>query len=131
MEYKKELQDIITEKFLNDKIDFKKYLKLTENIELITEASAKEIAIKVGIAAVGGIAIAKLMYQIRHLKRKSDEQYKKCSDACNQTYSKLGEQRSLWIKCRKKCEEEYKNRLEKIKEKEFQAKKKQSNSKKK
>ena len=58
--HKEKLQELITERFLNDKIDYDKFIKFVEKIEIMNEDKAKTLLNEAGEGAA--VAAATIGY---------------------------------------------------------------------
>jgi len=78
--YKEKLQELFTERFLNDKIDAERFTSLMEKVEVVSEAKAKKL-LENGIATAGTIVYAGLIAGLVALGERYFKYYsRKCFD---------------------------------------------------
>lgn len=94
--YKEKLQKKIAERFINEKIDIDKFIRLSEKVEKISETKAKKIlkesvgkiALGTAGAATGGLFGLAIWRALKLKKMTADSDYKKCIQQVKNTLGK-------------------------------------------
>ena len=143
---KEKLHKIITESFINDKIDMDRFLKMSERVDNVSENKAEEILTEISwksVAVVGGLSLVALLAiwaDIQDRKKRFNIDWKKCRDKCIDYYGpkierarKIGNNVYLakddiedfqddFLECKDKCDEIYYKKLDEIKKKKKEVK---------
>lgn len=148
---KNKLHEIITESFINDKIDMDRFLKMSERVDSVSENKAEEILTEISwksVAVVGGLSLVVLLgiwADIQDRKKRFNIDWKKCRDKCIDHYGpKIAKAKSIntvnsriggyglqndirdlqddFLECKDKCDEIYYKKLDEIKKKKKEVK---------
>lgn len=145
---KEKLHEIITESFVNDRIDVDKFLRLSNNLEKISENKAEEILTEIDwgkVAIIGGVSLLALLAmwaEIQDRKKRYDTEWKKCRDKCVNYFAPkiekirkigktvygvsddIGDLQDDFLECKSKCDDIYYKKVDEIKKKKKEIKNK-------
>ena len=109
--YKEKLQGLITERFLNNKIDAEKYVRLNEKIDVLSDSKAKELLEEGGrktVMSIIGLTIGlgPVGWAVYRTIRAS---FDKCSEQCG-TYKINNSDRQICMdRCKQKMYDDMKS----------------------